>query len=179
MRTSPIVRMIVMGVLLVALNVPLTMMCGVVSERAARRDTVVREVSGDWGGTQFVGGPVLSVPYRYSWTDASGRTHGATSHYHFLPETLTIDGSIEPGERQRSLFTVVVYTARIKLRGQFAAPRLPDGKPAPTCGLTPRTSKRFAPTSIVLTRIGSLPVSVRLMPGRHQPAASLNTGSTR
>jgi inner membrane protein len=131
MRTSPIVRMIVMGVLLVALNVPLTMMCGVVSERAARRDTVVRDVSSDWGGTQFVGGPVLSVPYRYSWTDASGRTHGATSHYHFLPETLTIDGSIEPGERRRSLFTVVVYTARIKLRGQFAAPRLPDVKPAP------------------------------------------------
>jgi inner membrane protein len=131
MRTSPILRMVVMGVLLMALNVPLTMMCGVVNERAARRDGVVREVSDDWGGAQIVGGPVLSVPYRYAWTDTSGRAQSATSYYHFLPETFTVDGSIEPGERRRSLFTVVVYTARVKLRGQFAAPRLPDLKPTP------------------------------------------------
>ncbi len=131
MRTSPILRMVVMGVLLMALNVPLTMMCGVVSERAARRDSVVREVSTDWGGAQIVGGPVLSIPYRYSWTDTSGRAQSATSYYHFLPETLAIEGTIDPGERRRSLFTVVVYTARIKLRGQFAAPRLPDLKPTP------------------------------------------------
>jgi inner membrane protein len=131
MWTSPIVRLVIMGILLVALNVPLTMMCGVVNERAARRDTVVREVSTDWGGTQIVGGPVLSVPYRHSWTDGSGRALSATSYYHFLPETLGIEGTIEPGERRRSLFTVVVYTARVKLRGQFAAPRLPDLKPTP------------------------------------------------
>ena len=131
MRTSPIVRMVVMGVLLVALNVPLTMMCGVVSERATRRDGVVRDVSADWGGAQVVAGPLLSVPYRYSWTDTSGRAQSATSFYHFLPETLEIDGAIEPGERKRSLFTVVVFTARIKIRGQFAAPRLPDIKPTP------------------------------------------------
>ena len=131
MRASPILRMVVMGVLLMALNVPLTMMCGVVNERAARRDTVVREVSADWGGAQIVGGPVLSVPYRHTWTDTYGRAQSSTSYYHFLPETFTVEGSIEPGERRRSLFTVVVYTARVKLRGQFAAPRLPDLKPTP------------------------------------------------
>ena len=48
----------------------------------------------------------------------------------------------------------------------------PAGKPAPICGFTPSTSNRLPPTSMVLTRIGSLPGSVRLMPGRHQPAAS-------
>ena len=55
----------------------------------------------------------------------------------------------------------------------------PAGKPAPTCGFTPSTSNRLPPTSIVVTRIGSLPGSVRLMPGRHHAAASLNTGSAR
>ena len=45
MKTSPIVRLLVMGVILVALNVPLTMMCGVVSERTARRNQVAAEVS--------------------------------------------------------------------------------------------------------------------------------------
>jgi inner membrane protein len=131
MRTSPIVRMVVMGLLLFALNVPLTMTCGLVSERASRRDAVVQEIRRDWGGSQTVSGPVLSVPYRHSWTDAQGRAQSATSLYHFLPDALEIDGTIEPGERKRSLFTVIVYTARLKIRGRFAPPRLADFKPTP------------------------------------------------
>jgi inner membrane protein len=131
MRTSPMMRLVVMGVLLVALNVPLTMMCTVVSERTARRNSVAREVSEDWGGSQIVGGPVLSVPYRYSWTDSAGRVQSATSLYHFLPEALEIDGGIEPGERKRSLFTVIVFTARLKMRGRFAAPRFTNIRPVP------------------------------------------------
>jgi inner membrane protein len=131
MRTSPMMRLLVMGVLLVALNVPLTMMCSVVSERTARRNAVAADVSEDWGGSQIVGGPVLSLPYRYSWSDANGRVHTSTSVYHFLPETVDVEGIIEPTERRRTLFTVIVYTARLKVRGQFAPPRLPDVRPAP------------------------------------------------
>ena len=131
MRTSPMMRLLVMGVILMALNVPLTMMCGVVSERAARRDTVVDEVSGDWGRAQTVGGPVLSIPYRYSWMDSAGRMQSAVSHYRFLPQSLDVDGAIDPQARKRTLFTVIVYTARLKMRGTFRPPRLGDVKPAP------------------------------------------------
>jgi inner membrane protein len=131
MRTSPIIRLLVMGVILMALNAPLTMMCGVVSERAARRDEVVRDVSADWGGSQTVGGPVLSIPYRYSWTDNAGRQQNAVSHYRFLPDSLNVDGAIDPQERQRTLFTVMVYTARLKIRGAFKPPRFTDAKPSP------------------------------------------------
>ena len=83
-----------------------------------------------------------------------------------------IDGSPLKRERQRrSLIT--------QINSLVTNVGPPAGKPAPTCGFTPSTSNRLPPTSMVLTRIGSLPGSVRLMPGRHQPAASLNTGSAR
>jgi inner membrane protein len=131
MRTSPMVRLLVMAALLLALNVPLTMMCSVVSERAARRDAVVSDVSEDWGGPQTVGGPVLTVPYRYTWTDTAGRPQTMVAQYHFLPDALDIAGVVEPAERKRSLFTVIVYTARLKIRGRFAAPRLADVRPVP------------------------------------------------
>ena len=135
MRRSPIVRLLVMGALLLALNVPLTMMCGVVGERAARRNAVAREVSGDWGGEQMIAGPVLSIPYRHAWIDANGREQSSTEFYHFLPESLEIDGTLEPAERRRTLFTVIVYTARLKIRGRFAPPRLTNLRPVPTAVL--------------------------------------------
>jgi inner membrane protein len=135
MRTSPILRLLVMGILLLALNVPLTMMCGVVGERAARRNEVAREVSADWGSEQTIAGPVLSIPYRYTWIDSNGREQSSTELYHFLPESLEIDGTIEPAERRRSIFTVIVYTARVKMRGRFAAPRLTNLRPAPVAVL--------------------------------------------
>lgn len=131
MKTSPILRLLMMGVILIALNAPLTMMCGVVSERAARRDEVVADVSTDWGGSQTVGGPVLSLPYRYTWTDNSGRLQSSVAHYRFLPESLDIDGSIDPQERKRTLFTVMVYTAHLRVRGTFRPPRIADARLAP------------------------------------------------
>ena len=50
MRTSAIARLVVMGALLIALLVPLSMVQSVVSERASRRGSVVDEVSATWGG---------------------------------------------------------------------------------------------------------------------------------
>jgi inner membrane protein len=140
MKTSPMARLLIMGVILVALNVPLTMMCSVVNERTARRDHVAAEVSESWGGAQTIGGPVLTVPYRYSWTDGSGRAESVVASYHFLPETLEIDGIVEPGERRRSLFAVIVYTAKLKLRGRFAPPKMADLRPAPETILWDRAS---------------------------------------
>lgn len=131
MRTSPMLRLLVMGVILMALNAPLTMMCGVVNERAARRSDVVADVSRDWGGSQTVGGPVLSIPYRYSWTDNTGRQQSGVSHYRFLPDALDVDGAIDPQERKRTLFTVMVYTAHLTVRGTFKPPRIADARPLP------------------------------------------------
>jgi inner membrane protein len=131
MRTSPLLRLGIMGLLLLALMVPLTMMHAVVSERATRRDEVVADVSGDWGGTQVLGGPVLVVPYRYTGTDSYGRQQKMTGYYVTLPESLQIDGVVQNGERRRPPFVAIVYTAALKLRGTFPTPKVAEARPAP------------------------------------------------
>lgn len=131
MKTSPTLRLLIMGVILMALNVPLTMMCGIVDEREARRNEVAAAVQSGWGDAQTIGGPVLSVPYRWSWTDSTGRVQSTTATYHFLPEQLEIDGVVDPSTRKRSLFTIVVYTSRLKIRGRFAPPQMSSVRPAP------------------------------------------------
>jgi inner membrane protein len=131
MRTSAMARLAVMAVLLLALMIPLTMTHAVVSERSTRRQTAATEISGIWGGAQTLGGPVLVIPYRCSYTDNDGRTRQDVQHIYLLPEALAIEGTVSPGERSRGLFPVVVYEARLKVRGRFARPDLSHVRPIP------------------------------------------------
>src|SRR6185436_8476816 len=131
MRTSSIVRLLIMGVILIALFVPLAMTSGIVAERTLRRDGVANEIACDWAGSQSVAGPVLSVPYRYSWIDANGHKLTATTRHYVLPESLGIDGTLETQLRKRSIFKVPVYTASLRMRGSFKPPRLDDVQPPP------------------------------------------------
>jgi len=131
MRTSAIARLVVMGVLLVALLLPLSIVRSVVSERASRRGSVVDEVSATWGGTQTVGGPVLVVPYRYAGSEADGRPRSYTAQAFFLPEVLDIKGTMEPQRLERGLFEVVVYKAHLTITGRFARPDFTAIRPGP------------------------------------------------
>ena len=129
MRTSPMLRLVVMGMILIALLVPLAMTSGVVAERTSRRDNVANEIARDWAGAQSIAGPLLSVPYRYSWIDATGRRQTATTRHYVLPESLAIDGTLETQVRKRSIFGVPVYTASLAMRGTFRPPKLADVQP--------------------------------------------------
>jgi inner membrane protein len=124
LRTSAMARLLVMALLLVGLLVPLQMVQSVVSERAARRDAVVQEVSGTWGGPQTIGGPVLVVPYRCTVTNNVGKTQEVIGRASFLPESLEVIGTLEPEVRKRGLFNVVVYRAHLKISGRFVRPDL-------------------------------------------------------
>ena len=131
MRTSALARLIVMGILMVCLMVPLLMVQGVVSERASRRDAAVGEVSGIWGGVQTLGGPVLTVPYRYTRTDQAGKTTSIVARAYVLPDVLNVDGTVEPEVRRRSLFEVVVYRSHLTVSGRFGRLALAEIRPAP------------------------------------------------
>jgi inner membrane protein len=131
MKKSPSERLVMMGVVFIILMVPLTMMYPVVQERTHRRDEVVTEISNLTGGAQTLGGPVLVIPYRHSWTDSAGRLQRGAAQAHFLPESLDISGQLETETRDRSLFPVVIYRAHLKVQGQFARPDLTRVRPAP------------------------------------------------
>lgn len=131
MRTSAMARLIIMGILMLGLMIPLMMVQGVVSERATRRDAAVAEVGGIWGAAQTLGGPILTVPYRYTWIDNAGKTKPLVARAYFLPELLDIEGTVEPEIRRRSLFEVVVYKSHLKIAGRFARPNIEQIRPVP------------------------------------------------
>src|SRR5258705_9542566 len=109
MRRSAMARLVVMGVLMLGLMIPLMMVQGVVSERATRRDAAVAEVGGIWGGAQTIRGPVLTLPYRYTWIAGDGRGKWAIPRACFLPEAFEIEGTVQADLPRRGLLAGGAY----------------------------------------------------------------------
>lgn len=122
LRDSVLFKMIVTGLLILALGIPLMMVRGLILERQHRRNTVVSEVAGTWGRAQTLGGPVLTVPYLVHSKDEKGVVKTWTQLAHFLPETLKVDGRLLPELRRRGIFEVAVYRADLHASGAFLRP---------------------------------------------------------
>jgi inner membrane protein len=131
MRNSAIARLIVMGVLTIALLIPLMWVYALITERATRRDSAVVDVSATWGGPQVIAGPIMTVPYTYSFVDSGGRQQRGTSTVSLLPRDLRVNGTLATETRQRGIFDVIVYRANLKIGGVFLRPDLDWIRPVP------------------------------------------------
>lgn len=119
-------------VLLVALlHIPLVMTHGVLRERRGYQQQATEEIAGLWGRSQLVTGPVLAVPYAYKAKVTRTKIAGdravqveeidlVTSTAYFLPETLRVDGTVDPELRHRGIYDTVVFTTKLRLAGGFA-----------------------------------------------------------
>lgn len=124
--SSPLARLALLALLLLALNIPLGMIRGVVQERAERRTEAVNDILAGWGGEQNLVGPLLRLPYVTHTTvqNAEGKTIQQTGMdaMYFLPRQLHVEGRLETELRHRGIFEVPVYAAQLRLTGQFDPP---------------------------------------------------------
>jgi len=93
-----------------------------IHEREYNRANAIAEISQKWGGEQTVVGPVLSIPYTTYTTNEKGVRTSYIAYAHFLPETLSVEGVIDPQVRSRGIFDAVVYSSDITLSGTFERP---------------------------------------------------------
>ncbi|HRK34931.1 MAG TPA: cell envelope integrity protein CreD [Candidatus Hydrogenedentes bacterium] len=129
-RTSPLVRVLLVGFLVLILQIPVAMIQEAIYERQSTRDEAVREVRAKWGGTQSLVGPSLVVPYTKRWTetleDGQVRTRSVIQYATFLPELLEATGTIASESRNRGIFEVPVYNASLVLAGNFLKPNFSE-----------------------------------------------------
>jgi inner membrane protein len=119
-RQSVTVRMVLIGLLGLILLIPVGMVRSMIQEREYNRASAVAEISQKWGGQQTIVGPVLTIPYTTYSTDEKGVRTSYVAYAHFLPETLSVEGVIDPEVRSRGIFDAVVYSSDITLSGVFA-----------------------------------------------------------
>jgi inner membrane protein len=124
-RTSVTLKLFSIGILLLLLLIPSSMVEDLITERAASRDTATEEISAQWGGAQLLLGPVLVLPYRAMETH-NGQTSQVIRYVCLLPDTLNSTGQLTPERRHRGIYEAVVYRAQLRVQGIFQAPPLTD-----------------------------------------------------
>jgi len=119
------VKMIIVTGLAIILMIPSFMIQEIIQERIQLGDQVKTELYAQWGGKQVVAGPVLNIPY--SFQEAGENNQDIIERKgiaHFLPETLKVEGNLNPEIRYRSIYEVVVYEGQLKIKGSFIQPDL-------------------------------------------------------
>ena len=110
------------GFLILILLVPIGWIRDLVAEREGRQAGVKNELTATWGGSQTFVGPLLVVPYLEHWKTDKGEEKTRTCAAWFLPETLAVDGGVEPERRSRGIFDVILYRTHLTISGTFARP---------------------------------------------------------
>ncbi|RZK52122.1 MAG: hypothetical protein EOO59_14095, partial [Hymenobacter sp.] len=128
-RNSVTLKLLSIGLLLLLLLIPSSMVESLITERAANRDAATEEISAQWGGPQLLLGPVLVLPYTITETTTENNksvTATRTQYVCVLPDTLASTGQLAPERRHRGIYEAVVYRARLHVQGVFQAPPLAD-----------------------------------------------------
>lgn len=126
LKQSVGLRIFIIGIISLVLLIPATMVGNLVHEREQTRNKAIHEVSEKWGNAQTIAGPVLSVPMKKYYKDKDGTLMTRIEYAHFLPDDLTISGSMEPEIRYRGIYQIILYGSNLKLSGKFSLPDLRD-----------------------------------------------------
>ena len=124
-RNSATLKIFGIGLLVLVLLIPTSMITSLMQEREARRDKVVREINQKWGNSQTITGPFFTVPFKSFYKEKKNdQLKFRIQYLHLLPDTLNITGQIDPKIRYRSIYEAVLYNSQINLTGNFIIPKV-------------------------------------------------------
>jgi inner membrane protein len=123
-KSSVMLKIITIGILILLLMIPSSMLQSLVNERQSTRDMAVEEITTKWGGNQTVGGAVITIPYTIIQEDEKGKKSTVIEYAHFLPENLIITGTLTPEKRYRGIYVVMLYNAQLHVHGFFKKPNV-------------------------------------------------------
>jgi inner membrane protein len=124
MRSNVLLKALIVGGLALAFVVPLTMIWGVVKDRARYRDTITAEVAGSTARSQTLVGPLVVVRYRERIPAAAkGEAEQVREGTEILlPDSLAIRSKAQVETRQRGIYRVPVFRSSNEIAAAFSLP---------------------------------------------------------
>lgn len=126
---SPGMKLLFAALIALALMVPLMMVYALVWDRESQSQTAQTGINAGWGGPQVVAGPIVVVPFRTTQVQnevvdgkAVSRTVEVEKLLYISPLNNTVATAIKPEERRKSIYTSVLYEAKVSGKANFALP---------------------------------------------------------
>lgn len=128
LRNSITAKMLIVGILALALLIPLSFVKNIIYERSNRQSQVISEINQKWGNEVLLSGPILKIPYHY-YTEIKEydkkreemltKKEEHLSYLYYFPDELIIDANVKTKPLERSIYKSVVYHSQINLKGFF------------------------------------------------------------
>ena len=134
-RFSPLMKKITfLIVLLITLLIPLIFVGELVERREKLFKETVKEIGNEWGKSQKIIAPVISLSYKDSSLSKDDRIKNEKNvvvqpverRIAILPEELNATIEMKDELRHRGIYNATVYTANIKLTGYFSLKDFPN-----------------------------------------------------
>lgn len=120
-RSKLLIKGMLIGGLILVLLIPAYFVQNLITEREARQKEAFAEVSSKWAGRQNLTGPMLVLPYTESVISDKGQAVSLRKLAYILPDSLAMQAKVNPEERHRGIYQVMLYSAEIKMKGRFNA----------------------------------------------------------
>jgi len=125
-QESITVKLMSIGFLVLILLIPSSWIQDLMHERQSRAEDVMQEVSSKWSGSQTLSGPILVIPFKVRKKIDHGKDgveiQEYTEKYFLLPETLDVNGDVDPTLLHRGIFDAAVYTSSLNVKANFNKP---------------------------------------------------------
>lgn len=128
---STTAKMILIGLLSLALFIPLALVGELIRERSERQREVITETNSKWGDSIYFYGPILKVPYQsFSETVTENEKTKeivkqkvvSTDYAYFFPEEIKSNIGITTSVLNRSNYESVVFSSKMRFAGRFVKP---------------------------------------------------------
>ena len=126
---SPGMKLLFVAIIAAILTIPLMLVYALVYDRQDQSQTAQASIAAGWGGAQVIAGPVIVVPFRTTQTqneEVGGKTVTRTVEVEKLlyisPVENRAETTIDPQERQKSIYRSVLYEAKVSGTASFALP---------------------------------------------------------
>jgi inner membrane protein len=113
-------KLFVIGLIVLGLLIPLSMLRGLILERSQMRNQAVETVARGWGGSIAVGGPMLRVPFDVENKSSTGEVSTKSHQLYILAQYLDMQATIDHTVTRRiGIYEIPVYLVRARLSGTF------------------------------------------------------------
>ena len=132
---SPVMKkLIFLVVFVIILQIPLLFVGNLINNRGRLFNQTVTEIGNEWGKSQKIIAPVISLSYKDSSLSKEDSIRNEKNvvvqpverRIAILPEELNVTVELKDELKHRGIYNATVYTANMKLTGYFSTKDFPD-----------------------------------------------------